>query len=90
MSEPTAADRLRRRAVALRQLAGRIDRLTALSLYADAGADTWVGPSPTACSESLRARSLALRQAATDLRAEARRFDRIADEMAALDALRRF
>jgi len=87
MSTTPAAQRLRRRAIVLRSFAGRIEQLAVLSLHIDAGAETWVGPSPQACTDDLRNRATRLRADASDLRREARRFERIADEMDAQAAL---
>ncbi len=87
MSTTPAAQRLRRRAIVLRTFAGHIDHLAVLTVHIEAGADTWVGPSPQACTDDLRTRAMQLRNEATGLRAEARRFDRIADELDAQAAL---
>lgn len=71
----------------LRSFAGRIEQLAVLSLHIEAGADTWVGPSPQACTDDLRHRATRLSSDASDLRREARRFERIAAEMDAQAAL---
>lgn len=71
----------------LRSFAGRIEQLAVLSLHIEAGADTWAGPSPQACTDDLRDRATRLGSDASGLRREARRFERIADEMDAQAAL---
>jgi len=53
----------------------------ALDLYRLAGPDTWVGPSPKACIDDLHQRRTAILQQVDELRAESRRFNRIADEL---------
>jgi len=65
----------------LRSLASRLQLLELLSLHLAAGPDTWVGPSPQACLDDLRSRRNVLLQQADQLRTEARRFERIADEL---------
>jgi hypothetical protein len=87
MSTTPAAQRLRQRAIVLRGFAGRIEHLAVLAVHVEAGADTWVGPSPQACTDDLRIRAAQLRAEATDLRSEARRFDRVADELDAQAAV---
>ena len=77
----TPADHLRQRATALRTLAGKLRGLQLLDLYTKAGPTTWVGPSPQACADDLRARCSQLQQAADELRREARRFERIAADL---------
>lgn len=81
MPPTPAADRLRRRAVVLTDLARVLQRLTVLTLHLDAGPDTWVGPSPQACGDDLVARRGSLLRAADALTVEARRFMRLADEI---------
>jgi hypothetical protein len=81
MPPTPAADRLRRRAVVLTDLARVLRRLTALTLHLDAGPETWVGPSPQACRDDLVARRALLLQAADGLADEARRFVHMADEL---------
>ncbi len=80
---PTSADatRLRRRAGTLDTVAWRLQRVYALDLHRFAGPDTWVGPSPQACLDDLRQRRTAIMQQVDALRAESRRFTRIADEL---------
>lgn len=80
---PTSPDTtcLRQRAVVLDTVAWRLQRVYALDLYRFAGPNTWVGPSPQACVDDLRQRRIAILQQVDSLRAESRRFIRIADEL---------
>lgn len=80
----TPADQLRHRATTLRTLASRLQRLQLLDLHTQAGPGTWVGPSPQACADDLRARRGQLLQVADELSREARRFDRIAADLDAM------
>ena len=86
MATTPAAQRLRERALALEALAGRLHRLSVLSLHLAAGPSTWVGPSPQACLDDLRASRGRLQQQVEELVQEARRFNRIADDMDAAAA----
>jgi|JI10StandDraft_1071094.scaffolds.fasta_scaffold240043_3 hypothetical protein len=81
MTTSPAADRLRRRAVALTHLARLLQRCQALDVHLAAGTDTWVGPSPQACLDDLRMRRRQLLDHADALTSEGRRFLRIADEL---------
>ncbi|MDO8362548.1 MAG: hypothetical protein Q7V88_06605 [Actinomycetota bacterium] len=81
MPTTPAADRLRQRAAVLRHLATRLQSLRVLTSHLDAGPDTWVGPSPQACLDDLRAHRVALLHHVDSLHAEARRFVRLADEI---------
>lgn len=81
MSTTPQAIRLRQRAATLRALARRIESLTVLDLHREAGPDTWVGPSPHTCAETLRAHRGRLLAAVDDLRATSSRFERQADEL---------
>ncbi|MEQ1702455.1 MAG: hypothetical protein ABMA25_20285, partial [Ilumatobacteraceae bacterium] len=56
-------------------------QLQLLDLHGKAGATTWVGPSPQACADDLRARGSVMLQAVDELRREARRFERIAADL---------
>ncbi len=76
-----AAERLRTRAGVLRALAARLEQLRALELYRDAGPDTWVGPSPQRCGDSLHAARSTLLEHADELIRTAHRFERQADQM---------
>lgn len=87
MATSPAADRFRQRATALASLARAIQRCGAVTVQLDAGPDTWVGPSPQACLDDLRARRGQLLQQADALLTEARRFLRRADELDAAAAL---
>ncbi len=84
---PTPADRLRLRATALRVLADQLRDLSARTTAVDAGSATWVGPSPQSCSDDLRARGRGLATHADGLAREARRLQRLADDLDALAAL---
>ncbi len=87
MATSPAADRFRQRATTLTALARSIQRCGALTVHLDAGPDTWVGPSPQACADDLRARRGQLLQQADALLSESRRFLRRADELDAAAAL---
>ena len=81
MSSPADVEQLRTRAGHLRAVASRIGASRALVIYALAGPETWVGPTPQACDDALlaiRRRLLAQQQALNDT---ARTFDRRADEL---------
>ena len=78
-----SADHLRNRAASLRSLAQRLNALRVLDCYRSAGTDTWVGPSPQRCDDALRRAPITLRAEARSLSEEARRLDRIADEVQA-------
>ena len=75
------ADHLRVRASQLRSLARRLHNLQVLDCYRAAGSDTWVGPSPQRCDDALRAIPGTLRTQADTIAAEARRLERLADEI---------
>lgn len=78
-----SAAQLRSRATQLRALARRLTTLRVLDCYRSAGTDTWVGPSPQLCDDALRRIPLTLRAKADSLSSEARRLDRVADEIEA-------
>ena len=82
-----AAERLRLRATSLRTLARRLNDLEVHHLRRHAGTDTWMGPSQQALELDLRTRRRALVGAIESLQAQARRFDREADHLAALPAV---
>jgi hypothetical protein len=54
MSTAALAREYRERARALRRLAARIGQSRALTVYTSAGPDTWIGPTPQHCYDSLR------------------------------------
>jgi hypothetical protein len=87
MPTSPAADRLRRRADTLAALATALHRCSAVTVHLAAGSDTWVGPSPQACADDLRARRGLLLQQADALLAESRRFVRTAEELDARAAV---
>ena len=78
-----SAQHLRIRATQLRSLARRVHNLQVLDCYRSAGIDTWVGPSPQRCDDALRGFPGTLRTQADSLGIEARRLDRLADELEA-------
>lgn len=77
------AERLRARAANLRALARRLNSLLALDLYRFTGSDTWVGPSPQRCDDTMRGVARTLRSHGDSLATHARRLDRAADEVEA-------
>jgi len=83
LTDSVSADHLRSRAASLRSIAQRLNALRVLDCYRWAGTDTWVGPSPQRCDDALRRVPITLRAEAHSLSLEARRLDRIADEVQA-------
>jgi hypothetical protein len=77
------ADSYRRRAGALRRLAGRLDDTPLLSLHRWADDGTWTSPRVETCREQLASDQAGIRSAADDLRDHAWHFERRAE---ALDA----
>lgn len=75
---------LRERARSLRAMAARLEQLEALGLAARADVDTWMGPSPARCHDSLVSMRRRLLDEADSLRRTAARCDRSAESMAAL------
>ena len=82
VSDPAAAE-LRRRALALRALASRIECTPLLTLHRWAGTDTWTSPRADELRAQLAGDRGRLGSAAVELREQARRLERQAD---ALDA----
>ena len=78
------ADHLRVRARTLRVLAGQLQRLEVLSLASLAGSDTWLGPTPQRCADSLRSTRTSLLDHVDELVRTARRFEQQADQLAAV------
>jgi hypothetical protein len=76
-----AADQLRARARALRQLAGRVPVTEVGDALARADEDTWRGPLATACRDDLAAIRRSLDDAMVELRAAASWLDRRATEI---------
>lgn len=76
-----SAQHLRFRATQLRALARRLHNLQVLDCCRAAGSDTWIGPSPQRCDDALRGFPGTLRAQADSLAIEARRLDRLADEI---------
>jgi len=89
MISPSTAssDRLRARATQLRSLARRLHGLRIVDCYRSAGYDTWVGPSPQRCDDALRTYPMTLRAEVDSLSVEARRLERLADEIDARASL---
>ena len=83
LTRSPSADHLRLRATRLRALAQRLNTLRVLDCYRSAGTDTWVGPTPQLCDDALRRIPITLRAEADSLTIEARRLDRVADEIEA-------
>jgi hypothetical protein len=81
------ANDYRQRAAHLRTLAAQIEHTPSMTLHLHASVDTWYGPRPDLCASDLALAQQAARDAAVDLRNQAFRFDRRADELDA-DALR--
>ena len=84
MASDTAAAELRRRAAALRVLAGRLERTPLLTLHRWAGADTWTSPRADELRAQLDGDRARLHAAADELRDQARWLERRAE---ALDAV---
>jgi|GEM_PF-1534223 len=81
LTSSVEAAQLRQRATKLRALAQRLNGVRVLDCYRAAGTDTWVGPSPQRCDDALRGILATLRADADALSRQARRFDRLADEI---------
>jgi hypothetical protein len=77
---------LHERARSLRAMAARLEQLEALGLAARAGVDTWMGPTPSRCHDSLVSMRRRLLDEADSLRRTAARCDRSAESMAVLAA----
>ena len=87
MAEDPHAAELRRRAVALRRMAGRLDDTPLLALHRWAGDDTWGSPHVEACRERLARDQARLCVAADELRFQAWRLDRQAEMLESVAAL---
>ena len=72
---------LRHRAGVLRELAGTIERTTAMSLDRDAGTDTWAGARPLLCHNVLLSNLMQVHGAVDDLRWRAWQLERRANEI---------
>jgi hypothetical protein len=72
---------LRDRARALRATARRLDESTFHRLSADAGDDTWIGPTATTCRSELVRASSDLRDVAQQLRNAARALEQQATDL---------
>lgn len=85
---PTArAAQLRRRAHHLRALATAIESTPAMSLDVHAQDDAWCGQRPLLCRALLARSQHQLHAAADDLRSQAYRLDREADDLEAMAGL---
>lgn len=83
---PEEAERLRRRAATLRELAARVERAAVMRLHELAGPDTWRTPRGELCRNLLVANQSQARHAIDELRRVARRFEEHAAQIEA-DAL---
>jgi len=83
---PEPGEPLRARALALRNLAARLDRSGAHQLPGLAGVDTWLGPTPQRCHDDLQALRLGMIRSAEDVRHAAVRLEAAADELDAMTA----
>ncbi|MET0325862.1 MAG: hypothetical protein ABW122_06310 [Ilumatobacteraceae bacterium] len=77
----------RQRAAELRRLADRLDDSPVLTLHQWAGPETWTSPRVEEYRAQLTVDQAQIRDAADDLRREAWRFDRRADELEAAAAV---
>ena len=71
----------RRRAVELRRLADRLDDSPVLTLHQWAGPETWTSPRVEECRAQLAVDQAQIRNAADDLRTEAWRLERRAEDL---------
>lgn len=83
-----AADHLRARAGTLRRLARDVRALPLDAAVGRAGPTTWLGPLAQRCELTLGDVRRTLHTHADDLLAQARRFERQADELAVTEAAR--
>lgn len=84
MDTAARADQLRRRARHLRHLAARIEQLPVMQLERWADDDTWRGPRPLLCRNTLQRNQHQLHAAADDLRSRAWQFELEADHLDAV------
>lgn len=82
MSTTPHVEHLRASARHLRGIAGAIANSRALTVFNLAGADTWVGPTPQACSDALVTLRRQLQTTQQTLTDTARRIERQADALA--------
>lgn len=87
MASDPAAVELRRRADALRVLAGRLEATPLLTLHRWAGTDTWTSPRANELRSQLDGDRSRLYAAADELRDQARRLERRADDLDAAAVL---
>lgn len=81
MNATTRANRLRQRALHLRQLAEAIEASPVMNLDRYGDVDTWCGVRPDLCRATLVANQHQLHAAADDLRWHAYRFEQQAQEL---------
>ena len=81
MSTTPHVAQLRARAVHLRRLSTVVGASRALTLYSLAEPDTWIGPTPQACSDALMAMRRQLQASQQTLNDAARCLERRADEL---------
>lgn len=79
---PTSTtEQLRDRAAALRRAATLLQQSGACELHRRAGPETWLGPTPARCLDSLSSMRTAVLNAIDELRDVARRLERRADQL---------
>ena len=81
-TDPQAVE-YRRRAAELRRLADRLDDSPVLTLHQWAGPETWTSPRVDQCRDQLRVDQSLIRDAADQLRTEAWRLQRRAEDLEA-------
>ena len=84
--DPQAAE-CRRRAAELRTLAERLDDSPVLTLHRWAGPETWTSPRVEQCRAQLEVDQARIRDAADQLRSEAWRLERRAEDLEAAATL---
>ena len=85
-TDPQAVE-YRRRAAELRRLADRLDDSPVLTLHHWAGPETWTSPRVDQCRDQLRVDQAQIRDAVDQLRAEAWRLQRRAEDLEAAAAV---
>lgn len=84
--DPEAVE-YRRRAAELRRLADRLDDSPVLTLHQWAGPETWTSPRVEQCRDQLTVDQAQIRDAADQLRSEAWRLQRRAEDLEAVAAV---
>jgi len=82
MPESGTPKDLRARAATIRSVAKTLDAAKLLDLHRRAGADVWLGPTPTLCHDNLVQMRSLITGAASDLRTAARNLELRADLLA--------